>query len=51
MKIICIGKGNDPRCLGGVETFERILGKIFEDNIKFYVYTPSKEHSCIIKNK
>lgn len=50
MEIICIGKGNDPRCLGGVETFERILGKIFEDNIKFYVYTPSKEYLFQIEN-
>lgn len=44
MKIICIGKGNDPRCLGGVETFERNLEKIFKDNIKFYVYNSDKEY-------
>lgn len=44
MKIICIGKGNDPRCLGGVETFERVLGKIFKDQIKFFVYNSEKEY-------
>lgn len=43
MKIICIGKGNDPRCLGGVETFERNLEKIFKDNIKFFVWNSDKE--------
>ena len=51
MKIICIGKGNDPRCLGGVETFERVLGKIFKEDIKFYVYNSNKEYLFNIENK
>lgn len=51
MKIICIGKGNDPRCLGGIETFERILGKIFKDNIKFLVYNSNKEHLFQVENE
>ena len=46
MKIICIGKGNDPRCLGGVETFERVLGKIFKEDINCLLYTsPSPRDS------
>lgn len=43
MKIICIGKGNDPRCLGGVETFERVLYKTFKDKIKFLVWNTNKD--------
>lgn len=43
MRIICIGKGNDPRCLGGVETFERNLEKIFKNNIKFLTWNSDKE--------
>lgn len=50
MKIICIGKGNDPRCLGGVETFERVLGKIFKNDIKFYVYNSDKEYLFQVEN-
>lgn len=50
MKIICIGKGTDPRCLGGVETFERILGKIFKEDIKFYVYNSDKEYLFQVEN-
>lgn len=43
MKIICICKKNDPRCLGGIETFERNLMKIFGKNIRFYVFNNEKE--------
>lgn len=50
MKIICIGKGNDPRCLGGIETFERVLGKIFEEKIKFYTYNSGKAYIFDAKN-
>ena len=50
MKIICIGKGNDPRCLGGVETFERVLGRIFKEDIKFYVYNSGKEYLFQVEN-
>lgn len=50
MKIICIGKGNDPRCLGGIETFERVLGRIFKDDIKFYVYNSNKEYLFQVEN-
>ncbi len=50
MKIICIAKGSDPRCLGGIETFERILGKAFEDDIKFYVYNTDREYIFDCKN-
>ena len=44
MKIICIAKGTDPRCLDGIATFERVLGKIFKDDIKFYVYNTDREY-------
>lgn len=44
MKIICICKKTDPRCLDGIATFERILGKIFKDDIKFYVYNTDREY-------
>lgn len=43
MKIACISKESDPRCIGGIETFERILMRIFLDNIKFYVFKTNKE--------
>lgn len=44
MKIICIGKKTDPRCLDRIATFERVLGKIFKDDIKFYVYNTDREY-------
>ena len=50
MKIICIAKGTDPRCLDGIATFERVLGKIFKDNIKFYVYNTDREYVFDCKN-
>lgn len=50
MKIICIGRVNDPRCVGGIETFERVLGKIFKNNIKFYVYNTDREYIFDCKN-
>lgn len=39
MKILCMGKKNNPSCLGGVETFERNLNKIFKKEIVFYVFS------------
>lgn len=43
MKIICVAKGNDPRCLGGIEIFERNLYKIFKEDIKFLVWNSGKD--------
>lgn len=50
MKIACICKGNDPRCLGGIETFERNLMKIFKEEITFYVFNTEKEKIFFSKN-
>lgn len=50
MKIICIGKGNDPRGFGGIETFERVLGRIFKTDIKFYTYNLNTEYLFSVEN-
>lgn len=50
MKIACISKESDPRCIGGIETFERVLMKIFLNNIKFYVFKIEKEKIFEAKN-
>lgn len=50
MKIICMGKGNDPRCLGGIETFERVLAKVFKEEIKFYTYNSGKAYIFDARN-
>lgn len=50
MKIACISKESDPRCIGGIETFERVLMKIFKDDIRFYVFKTEKEKIFEAKN-
>ncbi len=50
LKIICVCKGNDPRCIGGIETFERVLEKIFGNNILFFVFNTKHEKIFNSKN-
>lgn len=42
IKIACISKGNDPRGFGGIETFQRVLYRIFKNNIYFYIFESDK---------
>lgn len=45
MKILCICEEANPCCLGGRETFERALGKMFDGKISFFSYpAPSKKY-------
>lgn len=49
MKIACIGKGQHPATLGGVETFQRNLLDIFKENdFKVFCYKTKREK--IFKN-
>ena len=50
MKIMSFSKGWNPNCLGGVETFQRNLYKIFEKEIKFLTFRTNRKKYFNIKN-
>lgn len=50
MKILCISKKNNPCCLGGVETFERVLSGIFKNEIMFYAFKARSKKYFNVKN-
>lgn len=42
MKILCLYLGGHPSCLGGIETFERNLKKMYSDTVSFFTLKSKK---------
>lgn len=47
MKILFIADDCDPRTLGGIQTFGRVLGKFFNNKIFFITYSNKKKKYII----
>ena len=50
MKILCLYLGGHPSCLGGIETFERNLKKMYSQTIDFFTLKSKKEKYYKIEN-
>lgn len=50
MKILCIYLGGHPACLGGIETFERNLKKMYLEALQFFTLNTSKPKYYVVDN-
>lgn len=50
MKILCLYLGGHPACLGGTETFERNLKKMYLDTLDFFTLSTSKTKYYTVDN-
>ncbi len=50
MKILSFSRDGNPNCLGGIETFQRNLYKMFEEKILFLTFKRNRKKYFNINN-
>ena len=50
MKILSFRRDDNPNCLGGIETFQRNLYKMFEEKILFLTFKTNRKEYFNINN-